>query len=159
MEKKLLNILIVLCIAAFPFLFRGSKMRENLVVYFSKGVLATLIDTYVVAKKRVEYPVRPFPRIFKTNIIYDVLFFPLLTVIWVKLSDNDNLGKIILKSLLFTVPMSIGQWYFERNSGLFKWNKWTPFHTFGSCTFTMFTIRGFVGLLKKLDKLKGNLNN
>jgi len=26
-------------------------MRENLVVYFSKGVLATLIDTYVVAKK------------------------------------------------------------------------------------------------------------
>ncbi|MDQ0971407.1 hypothetical protein QFZ31_001285 [Neobacillus niacini] len=64
MEKKLLNILIVLCLAAFPFLFRGSKMRETLVVYFSKGVLATLIDTYVVAKKRVEYPVRPFPRIF-----------------------------------------------------------------------------------------------
>ena len=49
MEKKLLNILIVLCLAAFPFLFRGSKMRGNLVVYFSKGVLATLIDTYVVA--------------------------------------------------------------------------------------------------------------
>nr|WP_310174242.1 CBO0543 family protein [Neobacillus niacini] len=117
------------------------------------------MDTYVVAKKRVEYPVRPFPRIFKTNIIYDVLFFPILTVIWVKLSHNDNLGKIFLKSLLFTVPMSIGQWYFEKNSGLFKWNKWTPFHTFGSCTFTMFTIRVFVGLLKKLDKLKGNLNN
>jgi hypothetical protein len=53
----------------------------------------------LLLKKRVEYPVRPFPRIFKTNIIYDVLFF------------------------------------------------------------TMFTIRGFVGLLKKLDKLKGNLNN
>lgn len=159
MEKKLLNILIALCLAAFPFLFRGSKMRENLVVFFSKGILATLMDIYVVAKKRIEYPVRPFPRIFKTNIIYDMLFFPLLTVLWVKFSQNDHLGKTFLKSLLFTVPMSIGQWYFEKNSRLFKWKKWTPFHTFGSCTSTMFTIRAFLGLLKKLDKLKGNLNH
>ena len=59
-----------------------------------------------------------------------------------------------MKSLLFSVPMSIGQWYFEKNSRLFKWKKWTPFHTFASVNFTLFTIRGFVGLIKKFDKLK-----
>jgi hypothetical protein len=156
MEKRLLNLLTALCIASFPFLFKGTKMRENLVVFFSKGVIATLIDAYVVGTKKIEYPVRPFPKIFKTNIIYDMLFFPILSVIWVKLSYNDNLGKILLKSLIFSVPMSIGQWYFEKNSGLFKWKKWTPFHTFGSVNFTLFIIRGLVGLLKKLDKIKGN---
>jgi hypothetical protein len=156
MEKKLLNLVLAMSIVYFPFLFRGSKMRENLVVFFSKGVLATLIDAYVVGTKRIEYPVRPLPKIFKTNIIFDMLFFPILTVIWVKLSYNDNLGKIFLKSLVFTVPMTIAQWYFEKKSGLFKWKKWTPFHTLGVCTSTMFTIRGFVELLKKLDLQKGN---
>jgi hypothetical protein len=154
MEKKLLNLLTALCVVSLPFLFKGSKMRENLVIFFSKGVIATLIDAFVVGTKRLEYPVRPFPKIFKTNIIYDLLFFPLLSVIWVKLTYNDHLGKILLKSLLFSVPMSIGQWCFEKNSKLFKWEKWTIFHTFTSVNFTLFTIRGFVGLLKKLDKVK-----
>lgn len=150
----MLNLLTALCLVSFPFLFRGSKMRENLVIFFSKGVLATLVDAYVVGTKRIDYPVRPFPKIFKTNIIYDMLFFPILSVIWVKISYNDNLVKILLKSLIFSVPMSIGQWYFEKNSRLFKWKKWSPFHTFGSVNFTLFTIRGFVGLIKKLDNLK-----
>ncbi|MDQ0200075.1 CBO0543 family protein [Neobacillus ginsengisoli] len=154
MEKKLLNLLFALCIVSLPFLFKGSKMRENLVIFFSKGVIATLFDAYVVGSKRVEYPVRPFPKIFKTNIIYDILFYPILSVIWVKLSYNDNIGKILLKSLIFSIPMSIGQWYFEKNSRLFKWKKWSPFHTFGSVNITLFIIRGFVGLLRKLDKLK-----
>lgn len=156
MEKKLLNLLLGLCIFSVPFLFKGKKMRETLVVFFSKGVLATLVDAYVVGTKRVEYPVRPFSGIFKTNLIYDILFFPLLSVIWVKISYNDNFRNICLKSLIFSVPMSIAQWYFERNTRLFKWRKWTIFHTFGSVNFTLFTIRGFVGLIKKLDQLKGN---
>lgn len=155
MEKKLLNLLTSLCFISLPFLFKGSKMRENLVIFFSKGVIATLIDAYVVGTKRVEYPVRPFPKIFKTNIIYDMLFFPILSVIWVKISYSDNLSKILLKSLIFSVPMSVGQWFMEKNTGLFKWKKWSPFHTFASVNFTLFTIRGFVGLLKILDKLKG----
>jgi hypothetical protein len=158
MEKKLLNLLTALCLVSLPFLFKGSKMRENLVIFFSKGVIASLIDAYVVGTKRLEYPVRPFPNIFKTNIIYTILFFPTLSVIWVKMSYNDKFSKILLKSLLFSVPMSIGQWYMERNSKLFKWKKWTAFHTFGSVNFTLFTIRGLVGLLKKLDGFKGYQN-
>jgi hypothetical protein len=154
MEKKLLNLLTAACFVSLPFLFKGPKMRENLVIFFSKGVIAFLIDAFVVGTKRLEYPVRPFPKIFKTNIIYTVLFFPLLSVVWVKLSYNDYLGKILMKSLLFSVPMSIGQWYFEKNTKLFKWKKWTPLHTFASVNFTLFTIRGLVGFIKKLDKLK-----
>ncbi|MGX6442859.1 CBO0543 family protein [Neobacillus sp. K501] len=156
MEKKLLNLLTALCIFSLPFLFKGSKMRENLLIFFSKGIISTLIDAYVVATKRVEYPVRPFPKIFKTNIIYDMLFFPILSVIWVKISYNDNFWKILLKSFIFSVPMSLGQWFMENKTGLFKWRKWSPFHTFASVNFTLFIIRGFVGLLKILDKFKGN---
>lgn len=156
MEKKLLKLLSALCLVSLPFLFRGSKMRENLLIFFSKGVFSTLIDAYVVGTYRISYPVRPFPKIFKTNIIFDLLFFPLLSVIWVKMSYNDHIGKMLLKSLLFSVPMSVGQWYLERTSSLFKWQKWSPLHTFGSVNFTLFTIRGLIGLLKNLDKFRQN---
>lgn len=158
MERKLLKLLATLCFISLPFLFKGKKMRENLLILFSKGVLATLVDAYVVGTKRVEYPIRPFPKIFKTNILYDILFFPILSVIWVKISYNDNFVKILFKSLIFSVPMSFGQWYMEKNTKLFRWNNWTPFHTFASVNFTLFTIRGFVGLLKLLDKIKGKEN-
>ena len=150
MEKVLLRILTAGCVAAIPFLFRG-KRRENFLIFFAKGVLATLVDAYVVGTKKISYPVRPFPKIFKTNIIYDVLFFPLLSVLWVKMTERDRLGKKLLKSLMFSVPMSFGQWYFEKNSRLFKWNKWSPIHTFASVNFTLFTIRGFMGLINMLD--------
>ncbi|WP_053367927.1 CBO0543 family protein [Bacillus sp. FJAT-27245] len=154
MEKKLLNLLTAICFISLPILFKGSKVRENLLILFSKGVLSTLIDAYVVGTKRLEYPVRPFPKIFKTNIIFDLLFFPLLSVIWVKLSYHDNLRKILLKSLFFSVPMSLGQWFMERKTKLFKWNRWSPFHTFASVNFTLFSIRGLIGLLKIIDKSK-----
>ncbi|MBL4938547.1 hypothetical protein JK636_22850 [Clostridium sp. YIM B02515] len=158
-EKIILTGLFVLCTASLPLLFKGPKKRENQLIFFSKGVLATLIDAYVVGTKRVEYPVRPLPKIFKTNILMDVLFFPLLSVAWVKHSYNDNLKKILLKSLSWSVPMSIGQWYFEKHTKIFKWNKWSPLHTFGSVTFTLLTIRGLVGLDRKLDKNDDVLDN
>jgi len=154
MEKKLLYGLLIVCTASFPFLFKGPKVRENLVIFFAKGVLATLVDAYVVGTKRVKYPVRPFSKIFKTNIIYDMLFFPLLSVLWVKQSYNDKLGGIILKSFTWSIPMSISQWFLEKRTGLFKWNKWSPIHTFLSVSFTLFTIRALVSLIKKLDRVK-----
>lgn len=119
--------------------------------FFLQRCDSNLLDAYVVGTNKVEYPVRPFPKIFKTNIVYDMLFFPLLSVIWVKLSYHDKLPKILLKSLIFSVPMSLGQWFFEKNTSLFKWKRWSPFHTFVSVNFTLFLIRGLVGLIKKLD--------
>lgn len=61
--------------------------------------------------------------------------------------------------MMFSIPMSFAQWYLEKNSGLFKWKKWSIFHTFGSVSFTLFTIRGFIALMKRLDKFKNEYLN
>ncbi|WP_240376032.1 CBO0543 family protein [Bacillus piscicola] len=156
LEKKLLILLTAFCVAGLPLIFRGPKMRENLVIFFSKGVLSTFLDAYVVGTKRVAYPERPFKKLFKTNIIYDLLFFPLLSVLWVKITYNDNFLYIILKSLIFSIPMSLGQWFFEKNTRLFKWRRWSPFHTFASVSFTLFTIRGLIAFIKRLDEYKNS---
>ena len=50
--------------------------------------------------------------------------------------------------------MSISQWYLEKNTGLFKWNKWSAFHTFVIVSFTLLTIRGLVALMRISEEPK-----
>lgn len=154
MERRLLNLLNILCMVSLPYLFKGSKMRENLLVFFLKGVISILLDSYVVGTKKIAYPVRPFSKIFSTNIIYDLLFFPILSVIWVRISYHDKWKTLLLKSMIFSVPMSLCQWWLEKNSRLFEWKKWSAFHTFGSINFTLFLVRGIIGFLKRVDAMK-----
>ncbi|WP_191565603.1 CBO0543 family protein [Metabacillus idriensis] len=151
MEKTMIRWLFALNAILFPFVIRKPNIKEMLIVFFAKGILSTVIDAYVVNTKRVAYPVRPFPKIFKTNILYDLVFFPLLSVVWVRQSYRDKLPMILLKSLTWSVPMSLAQWYFEKNTRLFKWKKWSVFHTFASISFTLLTIRGLVALVKRIQ--------
>ncbi|MGQ5389794.1 MULTISPECIES: CBO0543 family protein [unclassified Paenibacillus] len=123
-----------------------------LTVFFAKGVLSSSIDSIFIKRKRIEYPVRPYPKIFDTNILYDLLFYPLLSVLWVRSTYDTKPSVTILRSLYFSVPMSLAQWILEKKTNLFKWKSWSILHTFVSINFTLFTIRGFVGLLKEWTK-------
>jgi hypothetical protein len=42
----------------------------------------------------------------------------------------------------------------EKKTKLFKWNDWTVLDTFLSINFTLFTIRGFAGLIRKITDQK-----
>lgn len=151
MEKLLLRAMFITCIGSIPFIFKKPKLNMWLIVFFSKGVLSSLIDTYVVKKGYIKYPTRPLPKAFDINILYDYLFFPLLSVVWVRMSYNAKPLKMLLQSLYFSVPMSLGQWWFQKRGMLFEWKKWTVLHTFASVNFTLFTIRGLVGLIRRLE--------
>ncbi|MDU0202603.1 MULTISPECIES: CBO0543 family protein [Paenibacillus] len=150
MEKLLLRMLFLSCVAAVPFVLKRKNLLMLLIVFFAKGVLAVTLDSYFIKKKSIAYPARPFPKIFDTNILYDFLFYPLLSVIWVRVTYNSKPAELMLRSLFFSVPMSLLQWALEKKTKLFKWNSWTVLHTFASLNFTLFTIRGFVGLVRRL---------
>jgi hypothetical protein len=149
-ENLLIKSLFLTCIIFSPFIFTKSKFKELLIVFFSKGVLSIVLDTYVVNSNRVQYPIRPFPKIFSTNILFDLLFFPMLSILWVRQSYHDSLPQILLKSLTWSVPMSLLQWFMEKSTNLFKWKKWSIFHTFSSVSFTLLSIRALVGIIKKI---------
>ncbi|MCA1321052.1 hypothetical protein LC085_14105 [Bacillus tianshenii] len=152
MERLMIRGLFLLCVSLFPFAVKTPKYKEMLIVFFSKGVLSILLDTYVVNTGRVKYPIRPMPKIFSTNILYDLFFFPILSIFWVRQTYHDKIPYILLKSLTWSVPMSILQWFMEKKTDLFEWKKWSILHTFASVNFTLFTIRALVGLVKKFSK-------
>ncbi|MFD0675804.1 CBO0543 family protein [Paenibacillus sp. GCM10027630] len=152
MERLLLRLLWISSFASIPFVFKRKNLLMYLTVFFAKGVLSSSIDSIFIKRKRIEYPVRPYPKIFDTNILYDLLFYPLLSVLWVRSTYDTKPSVTILRSLYFSVPMSLAQWILEKKTNLFKWKSWSILHTFVSINFTLFTIRGFVGLLKEWTK-------
>ncbi|MDQ0874727.1 hypothetical protein QFZ77_003386 [Paenibacillus sp. V4I3] len=150
MEKILLRILFASSLAAAPFVLKRNNLLMYLTVFFTKCVLSSSIDSFFIKKGKISYPVRPFAKVFDTNILYDLLFYPLLTVVWVRSSYQSKPLELITRSLFFSVPMTLLQWFLERKTDLFRWKSWSVFHTFASINFTLFTIRGFVGLLKRI---------
>jgi hypothetical protein len=138
--------------ASIPFVIKRKGIFMHLTIFFAKGVLSSSLDSIFIKRKRIEYPVRPFSKIFETNILFDLLFFPLLSVIWVRWTYNSKPAVTILRSLVFSVPMSITQWFMEKKTNLFKWKAWSFYHTFLYINLTLFTIRGFAELLKNITK-------
>jgi hypothetical protein len=125
MERIILRMLFISCVASIPLVIKRKSLFMNLTVFFAKGVLSTSIDSIFIKNKKIEYPVRPFPKLFNNNILFDLLFFPLLSVIWVRWTYHSKPSVTILRSLVFSVPMSIAQWIMERKTKLFKWNDWS----------------------------------
>jgi hypothetical protein len=148
LERIILRMLFISCVASIPFVIKRKSLFNHLTIFFAKGVLSTSLDSIFIKRNRFEYPVRPFSKSFDTNILFDLLFFPLLSVIWVRWTYNSKPAATILKSLVFSVPMSFAQWYMEKKTNLFKWKAWSVYHTFASINFTLFTIRGFAEFLK-----------
>ncbi|QPC46773.1 CBO0543 family protein [Mangrovibacillus cuniculi] len=151
MDKILLKGLILACCAAAPFLFKRRNMYELFVVFFSKGVVSTLLDAYVVNSKRIAYPVRPFPDVFKTNIVFDMLFFPLCSVLWIRQCYKDSVTGVLWKSLTWSIPMSGAQWVLQRYTNLLEWRRWNVLYTFVSVTFTLIIIRILIEVLRRLQ--------
>ncbi|WP_197081007.1 CBO0543 family protein [Gordoniibacillus kamchatkensis] len=150
MERILTRLLTIACVASVPFVFQRKNLLLHLTIFFAKGVLSTCLDSHCIKSKRIEYPVRPFPKVFDTNILYDLFMYPLLSVIWVRWSINDNLKTTLLKSLVFSVPMSIAQAIMEKTTNLFSWKRWSIWHTFVSINFTLFAIRGMVWVVENI---------
>lgn len=158
MEKLLLRALFLASTASVPFVLKRKNLLMLLTVFFAKGVLAVVLDSYFIKKKKIAYPERPFPKTFDTNILYDFLFYPLLSVIWVRTTYNSKPLELLTRSLYFSVPMSLLQWALEKKTKLFKWNSWSVLHSFASINFTLFTIRGLVGLIRRIVRNDGLLN-
>ncbi|WP_187274361.1 CBO0543 family protein [Paenibacillus sp. N3.4] len=149
MERILLKLLFMSSLAAAPLIFKRKHIFILLTTFFAKAVLSTAIDSYFVKSKKISYPVRPFAKVFDTNILYDLLFYPLLSVIWIRWTYNAKPRHILSRSLCFSVPMSIAQWVMEKKTNLFNWKEWSIWHTFAWINVTLFTIRGFVGLVRR----------
>ena len=136
-DKRILKVITILAISGWSVLFKKGPIKDWFIVYLFKTFITTMIDGPVVKKKLVSYPYRYFSKFFETNIIFDYVIFPLLCVLYSQFTYKLKPSKIIPSVFLFSVPMTLIQWWLERYTNLVKYGRnWSSFHTLGVLTMT-----------------------
>jgi hypothetical protein len=148
-------------IAFFPLIRNrpSKKMNEWLIVFFLKSYIASILDTIISKKGYIVYPVNLF-KIFDISVLFSYLLFPLSCVYYNQLTRNSGIIGASLKALFFSVPMSVLEFWLERNTKLIRYKKgWNIATTFASMTGTFLLVRGLIALVRQANKMTKNANH
>ncbi|WP_180322344.1 CBO0543 family protein [Mesobacillus foraminis] len=152
-DKIILRMITVLGLSGAAFLLRKGSIKDFFLIFLFKSVVSSLIDAPIARKKLVQYPYRYFKSSFNINIIFDFLIFPLLCVIYSKLTNKADTLKTVLTVFLLSVPMTIIEEILRRKTRLVKYSKkWSWFHTLAYLTVTFWSSRLFVAALRFLEQ-------
>ncbi|WP_062048262.1 CBO0543 family protein [Bacillus sp. JCM 19034] len=151
-DKFILRALFVLGIGLLPIVFRKPPIKDWLLVFLWNAFTNGFIDTVVVSHKVVKYPVRLLPKIFKTNILFDFLLYPIMTVVYNRFTARDKPLIIFLKLFCLTIPMVLIELWAERKTGLIKFKRgWEWYHSFISLTIKSLLTRLWISWVRKME--------
>lgn len=127
-----------------------------MLVFLLKAVYSVFIDSFVVKYGQVSYPVRLLPKVFKVNLAFDMVLFPIACVIYNQMTyGTKNILNIMFKAFYISVPITMIETWFEKNTRLLKYRgHWGWFISFCTLTFSFWIVRVTIGLIRKFDKPK-----
>lgn len=140
-------------LSAGMLVYVGLKRRHQLRVFYTVAISA---DFYSVIANHIgteykfwDHPVRWFPTIFETSIVYDLLFFPATLVLWIALMPKKTMWKIIY-TILWGVVLCAMEAVLETYTDLIEYGHgWAIYKTF---LLYMMTYVIFYGLYRWLIK-------
>lgn len=155
-ERTILHIITALGIGGLAFLFRRKgELKDWFLIYLFKTLVSTLIDGPVIKRKYVQYPIRYFPKLFDSNIVFLYILFPLSCVIYNQFTYKMSPIKTFFSVFLFSVPMAIGENILEKKTRLVEFGKgWNGFYTVAVLSVTFWTVRLFIAGIRLLDKIR-----
>jgi hypothetical protein len=147
--------ILVLSIATMFYVFSKPPVKDWVIVFFLKGFLSILCDTYFVAKGWLSYPVRFWPDTFETTILFAVLAYPLLCVIYNQTSYKSSLSGILIQAVLYSIPPTIFESWAAANTQLVKFHNWTWYYSFLFFLSTFLAVRAAIALIRTYSNHKG----
>ncbi|WP_078592895.1 CBO0543 family protein [Evansella clarkii] len=157
-DKTILNLLTVIGIGGsiFFLLRKKADLKDWFLIYFIKTLVSTLLDGPVIKRKYLQYPVRYFPKLFDSNIVFLYILFPLSCVMYNQFTYKMNLLKSFFSVFLFSGPMTLIENWLEKNTGLVEYNKgWNGVFTFSVLSFTFLLVKGCIEFIRFLDNKSG----
>lgn len=153
MEKKVLRGLLLMGLFLLPFAIRSENRKDWIIIFLLKGFFSSILDTFLTKQKKVSYPKRFLPHYFKINVLFDYLLFPITCVFFNQTTYHSNLIGILLKAFLFSLPMTIVEFIFEKKTKLITFkDRWTSLHTLFSEMLSFIGTRLFIGFVRKYSK-------
>jgi hypothetical protein len=148
-EKRTLQILFISGIIAFINSIRKPPLKDWLLVFLLKGYIASILDTLAVKKGYIKYP-KKFFELFDISAIFSYLIFPIFCVYFNQVTRKSSILGIIGKSILFSAPSALAEWWLEKNTKLITYKKtWTVTHSFASIAFTFLLVRFLMIIIRK----------
>lgn len=126
--------------------------KDRIFAYLFNAITNVLIDTVLVRKNMLSYPVRLLPRLFKFNLLFDVLVYPTMTVVYNQWTSNDKSKMtMLIKVLAFSIPFTMIESWFHLKTKLIVWkNGYNWYHTFFGLTMKSLITRFALGVFRKL---------
>lgn len=122
-ERLILLFGIIFGIVSFPSLFKKPSSTFWIPLYLGNCLINYFFDKALVKFKKVKYPIRFLPNIFRINVVYDFLVCPFLSVWYCQSTYNSKASGIIGKLLLFAIPQGIYEIILERKTKALRFKK------------------------------------
>lgn len=150
-ERNTLRVLLVFGVIMFIKLIMKPPTKDWMLVFLFKGFISSILDKLAVTKGKIVYPVNLF-KSFDISFLFDYLLFPIACVYYNQITKTSNVAGILFKSLYFSVPMSVVEYYFETRTSLIKFrNGWNIYVSFVTLTVTFLITRMYIMLIRKAD--------
>lgn len=151
-EKITLWTLFIAGIFSLFFLLRKPPLKDWLMIFLLKGYLASILDTILVKKGYLKYPVSIF-KTFDISVLFSYIIFPVTCIYFNQVTKNPGLLSIILKCILFSLPSAWAEHWIEKKTDLIKYKKsWTSVHSFASIASTFLAVRFLMGGIRKMTE-------
>lgn len=151
-DRFILRGLLVLGTGLLVMVLRKPPIKEWLMVFLLNAVTNGLLDKVIVSINKLKYPTRLLPKIFKTNILFDYLLYPTLTIVYNQATANDKPFKAFLKLFYLTLPVIFIELWAERKTGLIKFQKgWKWYHSFIGLTLKSLTTRLWIQWIRRIE--------
>ncbi|MCY9657175.1 hypothetical protein P5G65_31585 [Paenibacillus chondroitinus] len=152
MEYMILWFFFVVSLISIFFWIRKQPIKDWIIVFFLKAFLSGFVDSFIVAYKLLEYPIRPFPEVFQIEILFDLMVFPILCVFYNQTSYNSGFKGILLQAILYSLPMSAIEYWGVKNTRLIVYHHWNIGMTSLFLVITFLMVRGIIALIRKYSK-------
>ncbi|WP_035446458.1 CBO0543 family protein [Bacillus sp. UNC41MFS5] len=150
-EMNILRFLLVFSIISIINLILKPPVKDWLIIFLLKGVLSSVLDTIVVKKGYIKYPVTLLKSV-NISFGFDYLLYPIACVYYNQITKSSNILGILIKALYFSIPMAAIEHFLEKKTDLIEFKKgWTSFTSFWTLTVTFLFSRLIIALVRKAD--------
>ncbi|WP_096200177.1 CBO0543 family protein [Bacillus sp. FJAT-45350] len=122
-ERLILLFGIIFGIVSYPSLFKKPSSTIWIPLYIGNCLINYFFDKALVKFKKVKYPIRFLPKIFRINVVYDFLVCPFLSVWFCQSTYNSKTSGTLGKLLLFAIPQGIYEIILERKTKALKFKR------------------------------------
>jgi len=123
LERRFLKCITVIFLGSLPFVLKKTPVKDSLLVLFMNGYTNAIVDRFLVNRRILQYPIRFIPKEFKSNVLFDFLCLPTVSLWLYHLTKNDNPFKIVYKIVLTISSLFLVELWAEKYTKLIKWQK------------------------------------